>query len=281
MTNKYIKINEFRYVRYDMESIMLFFQNFTLWIKNPFSSRIEKIFFYKIINYSLYVLYYSKIIPLFYEVVEKDLDWALIYNKWKNKEANVIKVINRKGEYVIQRIVPNNKIYETEKQFYEKYKDVLNGRVRLAPHFFLWWRVIESKFIYGGSLKKRINFWEVSKENSLEIIKTILYELEKWYDFSKKTPTIIHGDLGFSNIFLDDQYIYIIDYSDAIQEDSIYYDSYILLKNFLTSWKYIEQDTLPNLENIPQSLFSIFWNTNKLQEQEKKFLKKNNNKHYW
>ena len=214
------------FIRNDFETFKLLY-NFFLH-RPPFQLKILVYFFDFFIYFIAIIFFKTKINLLFSKNLTEDF---LIRRAGSGNCPNVI--ILKRNKYskpTIRKEFSNKDFLKMEQEYFLKYYK--NDAGINLPFLTFNSNYLEYPFINYPSLKMEINRGRYSKSQILVIFKKISSSLDILY---KKEKCLIHGDLTPDNIYLLDDKIYFIDYSDS----EVYfrdYDKFTLLKKMLKSY---------------------------------------------
>lgn len=238
MKNRYIVSNAF-YIKDNLNSFLLYFDYFITpglsvkgYMKNKFLNRIV----YNMLRTIIVLLYISHAYTLRYKRVSLT-DNALIIFKGSGKWGNLIKLVEDNGKLKIIKKVFNKNIFFKEKKFYEKYKSN-RSRIKLPICYFREGKIIEQEFLPFKSFRRSIIDGSFDIKKSLKHFQKLKKELSVFYG---DKPTLIHGDLWLTNIFINKDIYYLIDFSECFM-NSPKFDLYVLLHSILASHQHINGD---------------------------------------
>ena len=236
------------FIRNDFETFKLFYK---LFLHRPsFKLKILVYFFDFFIYFISIIFFKTKINLLFSKNLTEDF---LIRKTGSGNYPNVIILKrNKQNELIIKKKFSNKDFLEREQEYFLKYYK--NDAGINLPFSTFSSNYLEYPFINHPSLKMEINHGRYSKNQIFVIFKKISLSLDILY---KKEKCLIHGDLTPDNIYLFNNKIYFIDYSDS----EIYfrdYDKFTLLKKILKSYLKNEKE-ISNYLNKYNLNRNSFW----------------------
>ncbi len=243
MKNNYI-VNKGYFIKYDLNALLLCFDYFNHGL--PLPKYIDFIFTRKILHrvarLLIIVAYFLRLYRFKYKIVTIN-DNATIILKGIGKWSSEVKLI-KKGEKlkVIKKTFDNN-IYQKEKEFYQKYKNN-SLKIKFPKCIFLKDNIIEMEFLKAKSFQRLIRDGSFNLSTSIAHFNEIKNNLKLLYNQDR---TLIHGDLCPGNIFIHNNYYYLIDFTDS-HINKYQYDLYVLLEYILStsSRVAIDKKTLAN-----------------------------------
>ncbi len=241
MKNKYIKNRDY-YIKEDLSSLLLYFDFFSQGLSlvaRYTDSVIVRKFVDIILRNVIIIAYYTKFYKLYYETVEIDDD-AIIIIKRKGTWANTVKLVKTNGKLKIIKKTFDKEKYLKEKKFYETYKDN-SSKIKLPRCTFLEGNIIEIEFLHTKFFQRLVIDGTLNRDEAIMHFNKIKNELKLFY----KNNNLIHGDLWLTNIYIDDDKYYLIDYTDS-HKNSYTYDLYLLIYSLLCSFKdgYVSRKTV-------------------------------------
>lgn len=272
-SNQYIISNDF-YIMNDLNSFMIYFDYFispnlplTKFIRITSLRRRA----YTTLRTVVIILFLLQIYKLRYKITYLE-DSAILIFKGSGKWSNRIKLKKRKNRIIVKKTVFSKKIFEKEKNFYNKYKRN-DSKIFLPKSKFIAPNIIEMEFINMDNFNKLIVNGKFDLKTSLKHFNNIKNELTLLY---KKDPALIHGDLWPTNIFVDNEKYYLIDFSESFVY-SPKYDFYVLLYSILHTFKFIpnNETSLANLINKRISVLDML----QIKPEELKKIEKQFNKY--
>lgn len=272
MKNKYLVNSGYykQYIKNDLNSLLLYFDHFSqgLFLPKYLSTPFIRNITHKVLRAMVIFMYLSKLYKLIYKVELLNED-AIIIVKGQGLWRSTVRLIKVNDKLIILKKVHNNDVYLREKKFYEEYKNN-KSRIRLPKHTFLKDNKIEIEFIETKSFQRLIIDGTCNLDKTMDFYNDIKNELKIFY---KNKPTLIHGDMYLSNIFIKNDKYYLIDYSDSYVSN-YNYDYYVLLFSILASFFYISisDKTIKNIVvNNKKTEDIIGISKNKIKEIENEF----------
>ena len=234
-------------IKNDFETFNLFY-NFLLH-RPAFKHKLLVYVFDFFVYFTAIIFFKTKINLLFSKNLAEDF---LIKKTGSGNYPNSI-ILKRKeqNKLIIRKEFCNKDFLEKERKYFLKYQKN-NTKISL-PFFIFSDNYLEYLFINHPSLKMEINCGKYSKSQILNIFEKISSSLDILY---KKEKCLIHGDLTPDNIYLLNDKIYFIDYSDS----EIYfkdYDKFTLLKKMLRNYVKNNKEIIYyfNKYNLNKNLF--------------------------
>lgn len=220
--NKYLKIKKYL-VRNDKESILIFFRYFIdkpPFLLNRFLSRA----FYSCFERFLAFCYLPIMGRLLFN--ERGLEEGFIIRRLGGgEELSRVELFKKGKGFVVRKIFSKKDDLKREMAFINEYKNC-SKLIKLPKCQEIDDQTIEFEFIEKQNFEIDLKLGYINKRKALNLYKDISVELKAIYN---KKPALIHGDLTPCNMYLKDNKIYIIDFSDSHFYDSNF-DSYVLLR---------------------------------------------------
>lgn len=260
---EYIQFRNNKYlVRNDIESFLLFYEIFL------FRPRMRTRFMLNIIDLLVIpiikVVFRLKVNYLFKKMQLKDN--FLISRNGNGSFPNRIFLIENNSKYNIVKRFHSNKIFNNELSFLRQYKNNPSGINVLRYAINKDGNSITYEFLKMKNFSTLIMEGKYSKKKLIKLYEKISSELDKFYRY--ETKALIHGDLVPCNIYINDNKIYIIDYSDTEYYDTKY-DKYTLLIMMLTDMSVNKQ----------QGTICKYFTGEEINKYKVHFLKKKRQKH--
>lgn len=234
--NTYILLRKGKhYIKNDLSSLLLYFDYFSndIYLPSYFYGKFSKRLAYAFLRFFIIFSFYTKLYLLIYKLTNVS-DSALIIINGPGKSPNTIKLVEIKGRLMIIKKTFNKEAYEKEKKFYNMYKDTKSIYLRLPKHTFLKNNIIEIEFLKNKTFQRAVNDGTYTVKESL----SHFYKIKKGLSlFYKNFPTLIHGDLFLTNIFIQNDKYFLIDYADSLSEN-LQYDLYLLLYSLAASYNH-------------------------------------------
>jgi len=225
---KIIKLVENEYlIRNDFETFKIFYRFFLF--RPVFKFKIPPFLFEYFIYIIALVFFRLKINLLF----SKNLnDKFLIKRIGAGNYPNIITLKkNSCGKIIIEKEFHSKDIFKKELKYLLEY--CKNSAGINFPFFVVHKNYLEYHFINHPCLALEIKQKKYSKTQIINIFEKISFSLDKMY--GSKNKCLIHGDLTPDNIYIADDKIYFIDYSDS----EIYFkdfDKFTLLNKMLKDY---------------------------------------------
>lgn len=169
---------------------------------------------------------------------------------WKNR----IEVIPHHGSYIVRKIVHNPSRYLAEKTYHARYFG-RSSHLLLPDSHFTSPDTIEYPFMPYQSFERLLAQGTFDYHACMRHFILIKRALREMYG---PGSTLIHGDLGTTNILIDGNRYYLVDYSDSVRS-TYRYDLYVLLFSILSSLGKIKttNTTLANYSYQSRSVLDL------------------------
>lgn len=250
MKTKYIKKDN-KYIKENLSSVIIYFDYFSPGVLIPKILNFELIkhIVHKLLRTLIIIIYITKAYRLIFKIELLSDDAILILHG-----DTTVKLIKNEGELKIVRKIKNRKAFLKEKLFYRLYKKN-KSHIKLPQSKFLKGNIVESEFIRSKTFQRLILEGQIDFNQALAHFAEIKKELKILYgDYA----TLVHGDLGLTNIFIVDDHYFLIDYADSCRE-TFRFDLYILLYSIVLAFRRIElkQKSIRAIKVFDKNITSI------------------------
>lgn len=247
MKNNYIKYKKY-YIKENLESFLYYYKHFSLGVSLPKSINIVLLKYLSnyILKIFIIIVYLFKIYKFKYKKISLN-DNAYIIYKGKGKNCSIVKLYEQNGQLKIIKEIRNKKMYFKEKNFYNIYKNN-KSNIKLPKYEFINNNTIEIEFLNYKCFQRLINDGSLNLKTTLKHYDKIKNELKIFYG----NKTLIHGDFWPTNIFINKDVYYLIDFTYS-ENNNRKYDLYVLLFSIFASFNFINI----NNKTIINKLFTI------------------------